>query len=301
MSAREIITSLPKGTWNGRSGTACCPAHDDTNPSFVASDADEGTILLYCYAGCTFEEMTEALRRRGLWPDRNEYSSQIGGQPDLRVVRDQTAQHIALPNYKAFAREIWEQSEPINNTLGEVYLRNRGISISLPSSLRFHPSLKHNPTGLLLPTMIGAVQDKDGEIVGVHRTYLTEDGGSKASVSPNKMMLGQCTGGAVRLAEATTSIGIAEGIETALSVAQMYSPMPVWAALTVNNLGHMHLPPDLGELFLFLDGDPSDSQAASAAAQAIWALQRREQNVRIVRPPEGMDFNDLLLDEAGDD
>ena len=300
MSAREIIAALSKGKWNGRSGTACCPAHDDHNPSFIASDADEGTILLYCYAGCTFEEMTDALKRRGLWPDRSEYQSS-SQRPHLKVVHDQSTQGTTSPDYTAFAREIWEQAEPINDSLGEIYLRNRGISISLPPSLRFHPSLKHNPAGLLLPAMICAVQDKDGEIVGVHRTYLTEDGRSKASVSPNKMMLGQCTGGAVRLADATTSIGIAEGIETALSVAQMYSPMPVWAALTVNNLGHMHLPPNLHELFLCLDGDPSDSQAASAAAQAIWGLQRRGQNIRIMRPPEGMDFNDQLLNEVGND
>lgn len=45
----------------------CCPAHDDRSPSLSIKDADNGKILLHCFAGCTFEDVTCALRGMGLW------------------------------------------------------------------------------------------------------------------------------------------------------------------------------------------------------------------------------------------
>ncbi len=45
---------------------ACCPAHDDRNPSLSVSDKN-GKILVKCWAGCTQEEVIEALRNLGLW------------------------------------------------------------------------------------------------------------------------------------------------------------------------------------------------------------------------------------------
>jgi hypothetical protein len=40
----------------------------------------------------------------------------------------------------------------------------------------------------------------DGTPLAIHRTFLARDGGGKAPVDPQKMMLGPCRGGAVRLA-----------------------------------------------------------------------------------------------------
>ncbi len=46
--------------------SACCPAHDDRNPSLFISDKN-GKILVKCFAGCTQEEVIGALRDLGLW------------------------------------------------------------------------------------------------------------------------------------------------------------------------------------------------------------------------------------------
>jgi len=40
---------------------ACCPAHEDRNPSLSISLGDEGKPLLYCHAGCSFEAIMSAL------------------------------------------------------------------------------------------------------------------------------------------------------------------------------------------------------------------------------------------------
>lgn len=38
-----------------------CPSHDDTSPSLSVSTGDDGRILVHCFAGCTAEEITDAL------------------------------------------------------------------------------------------------------------------------------------------------------------------------------------------------------------------------------------------------
>lgn len=45
--------------------TACCPAHDDKNPSFSAEEKD-GKILVYCHAGCPQEVVLRALGDWGI-------------------------------------------------------------------------------------------------------------------------------------------------------------------------------------------------------------------------------------------
>lgn len=44
---------------------ACCPAHEDTNPSLSISESPEGNILVHCFAGCT---MTAICEKVGIQP-----------------------------------------------------------------------------------------------------------------------------------------------------------------------------------------------------------------------------------------
>jgi len=62
-----LARGLEKVRWNGDyKFTACCPAHDDRNPSFSATDVG-GKILVKCFAGCSQEEVIGAFRDLGLW------------------------------------------------------------------------------------------------------------------------------------------------------------------------------------------------------------------------------------------
>ncbi|WP_273755848.1 hypothetical protein [Bartonella sp. MM73XJBT.G] len=60
------ITNAVRGVWYGRYGSARCPAHDDQLPSLSLSNGHDGRLLLTCYAGCSFREIIQALRRIGL-------------------------------------------------------------------------------------------------------------------------------------------------------------------------------------------------------------------------------------------
>ena len=45
-----------KGRW-----TACCPAHNDKNPSLAITQTDDGRILLKCFGGCSAQQVVEAV------------------------------------------------------------------------------------------------------------------------------------------------------------------------------------------------------------------------------------------------
>jgi putative DNA primase/helicase len=188
------------------------------------------------------------------------------------------------------ATRIWRESRPAAGTLVDVYLRSRGITVSPPVSLRFHPKLKH-PSGASLPAMVAAVLDRDGRIVAVHRTFLAPNGSRKAEVTPNKLMLGPCAGGAVRFAKPAMVLAVAEGIETALSVAQACPNLAVWSTLSTSGLKTLQLPHEVLEVVICADADVAGEKAAFAAAERF---SRQGRRVRIARPTGTNDFNDML-------
>ena len=141
-----------------------------------------------------------------------------------------------------------------------------------------------------------------GEQIAIHRTYLAPDGSGKADVPKPRMMLGSVAGGAVRLGEVGEHgvVGLAEGIETALSVMQACPALPVWAALSSGNLEQVVLPPEITRVVLLADhdGEGVGLKVAERAAARFHAEGRR---VWIAHPPDaGDDFNDLLLKQGGD-
>ncbi len=200
---------------------------------------------------------------------------------------DEQRRHVEV------AHRIWCDAHPAIGTPVERYLRTRGITINVPPSIRYAPSLWHGPTRSCFPAMIAGVQDVDGNVIGVHRTYLAPDGCGKAPVSPEKMMLGRCTGGAVRLGPPGPLLAVAEGIETAISIAQACPHLRVWAALSTSGLRTLILPPGVDEVILCPDGDEPGEQAARIAAKGFLYDGFK---VQIARPPEGADFNDILVD-----
>lgn len=119
-----------------------------------------------------------------------------------------------------WARRIWHETTQAKNTLAACYLASRGITLEIPSDIRFHPGLMHKPTNQTLPAMASAIRNVKGEIQAIHRTYLDLDG-QKAKVITPKMSLGPLQGCAIQLAEPGEILGLAEGIETALSAMQM--------------------------------------------------------------------------------
>ena len=268
---------------------ARCPAHEDSTPSLAISVTSDGRLLVYCHAGCSQVVVIAKLRDRGLWPPEIPNNRPIR----TRFANARVAEADAHASRMRIARalQVWCEALPSAETLVEVYLHSRAITIKPPASLRFHAQLRHR-SGATWPVMIGIVTSGAGNRpIGVHRTWLARDGRGKAPIEPNKMMLGPCRGGAVRLAPASSPLMIGEGIETCLAAMQA-TGHPTWAALSTSGMRALVLPDAVREVIVLADGDPPGEQAAAAAAQR-WAREGRR--VRIARAPHGKDFNDLLI------
>lgn len=61
----DKVKAAGSGRWK-----ACCPAHDDREPSLSVREADDGKVLVHCWAGCTTREILAAigLELRDLFP-----------------------------------------------------------------------------------------------------------------------------------------------------------------------------------------------------------------------------------------
>ena len=285
----EIIARALGGRKAGAGWTAPCPAHDDRNPSLSIRDADD-KVLMRCHAGCEQRRVIAALRGRGLWVDggRRSLSRATRPEPAERKPDQDNARRSAT------ALAIWQSAKPAQGTHVSLYIASRGITLPPPDALRFHPGLKH-PSGGYWPVMVALVTNgADATPIAIHRTYLARDDGGKAPVDPQKMMLGPCHGGVVRLAEPREILMVGEGIETCLSAMQV-SGHPAWAALSTSGLRSLELPKDVRDVIVLADGDAA-GEAAARDCSLRWKRQGR--CVRIARPPQGLDFNDMLLGHA---
>ena len=296
MTAREITKAL-RGHWSAYYGLCFCPCHDDgRTPALKVSDdprKDDG-IDLHCFAGCDWKIVKDELRRQGLLPDRGHDHGRTFRYQEVSRRKIQPPPRPSPDNEAkaAFAKRIWAKTRPATGTPVETYLASRGITIEPPATLRYCPALKHGLTGLSLPVMVAAVTTwPNREVVGLHRTFLTVTGESKAPVSNAKMMLGPCSGGTVRPAPAGGELVLAEGIETALSILQA-TGKPVWACLSTSGLKTVILPPEVRTVIIAADGDEPGEKAAEEAASRFY---REGRTVRIAKPPAGLDFNDLAM------
>ena len=69
-TAETVANGLEKARRSGDGWTACCPAHDDKNPSLSITDGVDGRVLVKCHKGCSQEDVIAELKGRGLWPER---------------------------------------------------------------------------------------------------------------------------------------------------------------------------------------------------------------------------------------
>ena len=182
---------------------------------------------------------------------------------------------------------------PAKGTLVAKYLRNRGIAIDIPPTLRFIPYLDYLPR-VEFPVMVAAVQRPDRKVIAVQLTFLSPDGKGKAPVAMQRKTVGQLGSGAVRLGPAGRTIGIAEGVETGLSAMQIHS-IPVWCGIGSTRLKNVAMPKEARWLKIFADAD-------DAGKKAIAALMTRHGlalNADHVFPdlPGANDWNDVLKKE----
>jgi hypothetical protein len=67
LSFEEAVDRLEKVRWRGAQAYACCPAHEDHNPSLSIREADVPGIgfVVYCHAGCDWPDVLAAIHEAG--------------------------------------------------------------------------------------------------------------------------------------------------------------------------------------------------------------------------------------------
>ncbi|GCB02944.1 toprim domain-containing protein [Ralstonia sp. SET104] len=222
-------------------------------------------------------------------PDRG--ARQQAAKPRIKATTMQ--RHAVLSDY---GRELWRACKPLSG-VAVAYLEGRRCVIPpADGDLRFHPALKH-PTGDTGPALVGLITDAvTREPLSLHRTWVQADG-RKADVDPPRLLLGghRKQGGVIRLwpdEAVTVGLGIAEGIETALSLAWAYAP--VWACIDAGNMAGFPVLSGIEALAIGADNDAAGHAAAQACA-ARWVAADVE--VFITRQAQN-DLNDAIKGAA---
>jgi hypothetical protein len=193
------------------------------------------------------------------------------------------------------ARAIWHNAAEPKGTDVERYLRGRAMSGPIPRTIRA-ARLYHRESGREVPALVGAIQNAEGRITAVQRIYIDPVTAKKVSAKPAKKTKGPMQDGAVRLAKPARILGIAEGIETAMSAMHMFS-LPVWACLGAQRLKAVWIPEEVEQLVLFADRGEVGMREAIDAAEVYEA---KGLSTEIVLPDEPhKDFNDWHQARAG--
>ncbi|MDD5000802.1 MAG: toprim domain-containing protein [Thiomonas arsenitoxydans] len=189
------------------------------------------------------------------------------------------------------ARE-WAAAQPLHGA-ALAYLQARACRIPPQDShLRCNPALQH-PSGYTGPGLVALVTDaRTGQPISLHRTWVLASGEKAPLETPRLLAAGhRKAGGVIRLfpMERGQPLGIAEGVETALSLA--HADLPTWAAIDAGNLAALPVLRGVPELVIGVDADPAGEAAAKECSTRWLAAGRR---VRLVRPDPGCgDLNDV--------
>lgn len=248
---------------------------------------------------------------REVWKSESKQTKSLKSGPDLSKVlaklkqkrhQDQLNQH-AINRKKLIA--LWNKATPLSNTdPASRYLINRGVSAPSTDVLRYHAGLDYWHDGQYFgefPAMLAAVTTPSGELVTLHRTFIT-DTGNKAPVPTVKKLCPTCgslTGASVKLGRpksrpnGSLGIGIAEGIETAIAAEALFD-VTVWAGVSAHGMASFIPPSKVRNVYVFADNDINQT-GQNAAKQLAERLVREGFTTRILISPErDSDWADIL-------
>jgi len=200
-----------------------------------------------------------------------------------------------------FIRDLWDGAFHIqrDDPVG-MYLSSRKVFPgSDPVAIRFHPNVSYFDGKKRIgafPAMLARFEN--GGDFNLQVTYLTDDGRKREDVPvARKNMQGAMPkGGAVKLFGWRETLGIAEGVETAIAAAKM-AQVPFWACLSANALCKVEVPDGVRNVIIAVDNDESFTGAKYAYALANRLKVLDVLNVTVKMPlVAGDDWNDVLID-----
>ena len=289
MNWRELITSygISPSFLTGKHGP--CPIctgkdrfrFDDKGKGMYYCNncgAGDGYSLIMKFTGQDFKTI------------KNKIDAATGGDISTEMEKPDYTKNI-----KPF-RAILKLMKPIINTPVEDYLLSRSISLDtikqcnglfyLRNADRWHGGQRTQHD-----CMIAGVRNE--QPVTLHRTYL-----QKGIKIDRKLMpvIRESKGMAIQLFKYEKTLGIAEGIETALSCFELFG-IPTWSVISTAGIKGFNPPKDTN-IIIFADNDENFA-GQSVAYEKAKELHNKDYNVTVKVPSKkGYDFNDVLRDST---
>ena len=295
-----------------------CPVHGGTDGFRLFNDAARtgGGICNTCGSFADGIALLEWFTRQSFQETLMDVHRVLNGEvasPIVIAPRRPATDRIDDATLRKILNDTWAESAALTkpeNRLAMQYLESRGLSRRLfarLSDLRFHPRLLYRENGRAdryLPGLLALVRAADGTPVTVHRTYLSEHGEKARVRSPRKLFPvptdgPALAGAAVRLGEPRKVLGIAEGIETALS-AYAASGTPCWSAINATLLERWRPPQGVDIVHIWADRDRNGRglRAAKVLKARLWKLDIKAliwmPSGEIVGGAKSVDWNDVL-------
>ncbi|KNC94013.1 DUF7146 domain-containing protein [Trabulsiella odontotermitis] len=215
--------------------------------------------------------------------------------------------HVTIPVSSSAARQRqrviskFSKLAGLRGTTGADYLRGRGITRLPADAIRFNDRQRH--AGRIFQALYSLATDDKGELCYLHQTLL--DGDRKANIGDSakrlkslqeESYLDHARSVAIRMFPVSSTLGIAEGIETALSCYQIYS-INTWATINSTFMKKFRVPAGVKHLVVFADMDEHSATGQAAAFECTHAnLMAKNDLVSVsVRWPDHNDFNDMLM------
>jgi putative DNA primase/helicase len=138
-----------------------------------------------------------------------------------------------------------------------------------------------------MPAMIAAAENDIG-VTAVQRTFLDPEDVLRKPIPKPKVSLGLIGSAAIRLAPATDQLGLAEGIEDALSAMEWFGT-PTWALGGVERLAFVAIPDRVRRVIVYADRGRAAERLLEKARDHLTA-NGRELIARL--PQHHDDWND---------
>lgn len=283
---RSILTSL--GVDDGRLVPKHGPCPACGGKDRFRFDNKEGRGTWYC-SHCGAGDGIDLLRKINGWSfvqAAREVERVLGVSSQDEVRKEQTDEQK-----RDALNRVWRESKPVvTGDLVWMYLNGRTGIETVSPSIRFHPKLRYDKDRSF-PAMVAMVTMPDGTRTTLHRTWLDGKGGKAPVDEPKKVMAGTIKTGSIRLTDVQDCIGIAEGIETALSV-QVRFEVPTWAAISAGGVRDWIPPAGIKHVMVFGDND-ANYTGHSAAYSLANRLELKGVKTEVFFPAEvGKDFAD---------
>ncbi len=222
-----------------------------------------------------------------------KFDSHISVQMGLGVAKREENDKLV------YVEKIVAASQDIPGTQGAKYLSKRGIEVGgLSSDIRFgsvyEPGSKKEK-----PALICVARNKDDNVQAMQAIYLS--GKKKANIDVPKRSYGSISHAGVCVQRGSSNtVVIAEGPETAMSIANADKELTVYAALGSSNLGKIELPTTHAgkRIVIAADNDFGNTVSKRMVDDAVSTWAQKGHDVAVIMPGiidgKKTDYNDVL-------